>query len=112
MGLMRPVGVFGGEHWLLSDEAAKHLGGAFGNMARHWPIQMTQRAADYAAFVTTAAMIYPPIILADIHAKRQAREEARGRAQPAQGGNGTVHPFPQPAAPPVPPVAVPAGPIN
>jgi hypothetical protein len=49
-----------GAHWEISPAEATQLSGAVANVARHYPVASSQKAADWAQFAIVAATISGP----------------------------------------------------
>jgi hypothetical protein len=69
-------------HWLLNDADAKQYGQALANAARHLPIAVAQKYADYSAFVMVCFAMETPRIARSVQLAQSRRQgPPRGPAQ-------------------------------
>jgi hypothetical protein len=54
------LAVRAGSHWAISEEEATQLSKAVGNVARHYPVASTQKAADWSQLVLVLAVLAVP----------------------------------------------------
>jgi len=90
-----------GNHWEISPSEATQLSTAVANVARHYPVASSQKAADWAQLAVVAATIGGPRAVQS-WTERQPLAPTAGRAPAApaasrapNGFNGGVQPAPQ-----------------
>ena len=75
-----------GQHWLLSDDEAKHYGGALSNALRHLPVTMAQKYVDFTALAVAVCMYEAPRIAIDMGIRRQMQQQAAAQRANGQAG--------------------------
>jgi len=59
----------------LDDGSAEKLVNAVARVMRHYPVTVSEKAADHAYLVTTLLMIYGPIIFLIVNKRRNKTEK-------------------------------------
>lgn len=87
---------------MLSDADAMKYGTALANCLRHFPVQTTQKALDFAMLMFAAVQFELPRIGMSIQLARRGAAQAQAQRQPGGGLGATVMQFRQPHGPPHP----------
>jgi hypothetical protein len=80
-----------GDHWSLDEEEATQLSKAIANVARHYPVAKTQRAADWAQLMLVVGVLGVPRTVESLRlqkARAPARAPAPAPAREAASGVG------------------------